>query len=78
MTLCTQLTFDRLQLLKYQAQLWRGPISAVLYISHDNLQGLRKEFEEDEAIARFVSISVVLMDKVRSPSIRLRHAHGLG
>ena len=68
-TLCTQLTTERLHHLKYIAQAWQGPISAVIYV------GFRYKMEVDmqrviefwdkgqEEIRHYVDLHLVYDDK---------------
>lgn len=63
-TICTQLTINRLTRLDAMARSWQGPISAVLYVGYrgdrdDEVAGLNEYWEQSDALQRFVDLHVI-------------------
>ena len=62
-TLCTQLSIDRLPRLVHLSKTWEGPISAVLYIrSEKELEQLRESWNSEDSMRKWVDVHVVYDD----------------
>ena len=62
-TLCTQLSIDRLPRLVHLSKTWEGPISAVLYIrSEKEIVQLRESWNSEDSMRKWVDVHVVYDD----------------
>ena len=62
-TLCTQLSIDRLPRLVHLSKTWAGPISAVLYIrSEKEVEQLRESWNSEDSMRKWVDVHVVYDD----------------
>ena len=62
-TLCTQLSIDRLPRLVHLSKTWQGPISAVLYIrGEEEIVQLRESWNSEDSMQKWVDVHVVYDD----------------